>query len=693
MKIPFILVFLLFAILAQSQSKKDSISVKKNLSSITITATKSPKALDKLPMPTTVVSGKEIMQSGATTLDEVLEEQTGIITTTNYVGNQGVQLQGLDAAYTLILIDGMPVIGRSSGTLDLKRISVNDVKKVEIVRGASSSLYGSDAIGGVVNIITNKKKAVGLNGWISQKISSYNTFESTAKISYKTSTFSISNAFNYLQSDGYDLIENNGLKTVSPYKNYNYNAKANYSLSDKVFFQGNFSVFKQSQQSERTKNQNNLFGENKQKDVRVYAIAKHYLTPQITQEFDCFFTNYKTKEVLNYENGDSYSSSFFNQKLLKPEYQLSYTKNENNIIFGIGAEREGLERTDFSESPKTTSYFSFLQTDYTFYNTLNIIAGSRYDKYTLYDSEFSNKAAISLQLSEKFTFKSSIGSGYKTPDFRQLYFDFTNSINGYSVLGSTVVNDKIQQFQSEGILGDLLIPLEEIGSILQAENSLNINVGGFWEIVPQLNFDMNIFQNNIYNLIEPKLVAHKTNGSSIFTYFNVAQVRTRGLECNLKFSSNKKLKLNVGYQLLFADDMDAIQKIENGDVYALSATTGSFRLNKSDYFGLFNRSRHTFNAKLYYTFLQDYTFNLRTNYRSKFAMFDSNGNDLLDKYDQFIPAYFLWNTGVSKTYKNTTIIAGINNLMNYTNPTNLSHISGRNYFINLNIQLNKKQEK
>ena len=73
----------------------------------------------------------------------------------NFIGGEGVQMQGLDSEYTLVLIDGVPLIGRSAGTLDLSRLSVGNIKQIEIVKGASSSLYGSEALGGVINIITD----------------------------------------------------------------------------------------------------------------------------------------------------------------------------------------------------------------------------------------------------------------------------------------------------------------------------------------------------------------------------------------------------------------------------------------------------------------------------------------------------------------------------------------------------------
>ena len=75
---------------------------------------------------------------------------------TRSYGGAGVTLQGLDEKHTLILIDGDRVLGQKDGITDLSRINLDQVERIEIVRGAASALYGADALGGVVNIITRK---------------------------------------------------------------------------------------------------------------------------------------------------------------------------------------------------------------------------------------------------------------------------------------------------------------------------------------------------------------------------------------------------------------------------------------------------------------------------------------------------------------------------------------------------------
>lgn len=121
---------------------------------VVVTATRSARQLQNVPVPTTIISKEAVREQGALRLSELLAEQTGL-TLIQDLGT-GIQLQGLDAAYTLILIDGEPVIGREGGTLDLERLTVAGLERVEIVRGPLSSLYGSEALAGVINLITRE---------------------------------------------------------------------------------------------------------------------------------------------------------------------------------------------------------------------------------------------------------------------------------------------------------------------------------------------------------------------------------------------------------------------------------------------------------------------------------------------------------------------------------------------------------
>ena len=149
------LIFLTQEIFAQ-KSSTDTIEVEE-LDQVIVSGTRSQRQLSSLPLPAQLISKKQIRQINSVRLSDLLTEQTGLVTIPDFNG-EGIQMQGMDSQYSLILIDGVPLVGRSAGTLDLSRVAVGNVQQIEIVKGASSSLYGNDALGGVINIITENPK-------------------------------------------------------------------------------------------------------------------------------------------------------------------------------------------------------------------------------------------------------------------------------------------------------------------------------------------------------------------------------------------------------------------------------------------------------------------------------------------------------------------------------------------------------
>ncbi len=133
----------------QSQIKLKDTVVEQKLDEVLITATRTYRQLSSLPLPALIVSKEQISDVNSNRLDDILNEQTGLITVSEFVGGEGIQMQGLDSQYTLILIDGVPIIGRSAGTLDIGRLTVGNIKQIEIVKGASSSLYVTQDFAGL----------------------------------------------------------------------------------------------------------------------------------------------------------------------------------------------------------------------------------------------------------------------------------------------------------------------------------------------------------------------------------------------------------------------------------------------------------------------------------------------------------------------------------------------------------------
>ena len=293
------------------------------------------------------------------------------------------------------------------------------------------------------------------------------------------------------------------------------------------------------------------------------------------------------------------------------------------------------------------------------------------------------------KLSEKLTIKSSVGYGFKAPDFRQLYFDFTNATVGYTVLGYNAVTTKIPELEAEGQIANIIVPLSEFEDELNPENSISINIGLDYNPISSIKLNLNVFRNTIEDLIDTRVIANKTNGQNVFSYYNVHEVYTQGLEFNSTWKPNSNLKITGGYQLLFAKDKTAEKAFKNGEVYARETPSSpSFQLKGDDYFGLYNRSRHMANLKVFYEFTTlNLDANIRGTYRSKYGLYDTNGNTYLDTYDDFVEGYSIWDFAINKTlYKNYKLGFGIDNVFAFTDTQNISNISGRIIYGKLNIQ-------
>ncbi len=667
-----------------SQSNIDTISNTK-LEEVVVTATKTLRQLSTLPMPAKLITKDEIAKSSSTKLSDILDDQPGIFIVPDFGGGNGIQIQGLDSQYTLLLIDGSPIIGRQSGTLDLDRISIGNIEQIEIIKGSSSSLYGTDALGGVVNLITSKAKD-SISAEASYKISTFNTNDisvNLGKISQNGDNLNF--YFNSFDSNGYDLNDDSILNTVEPYKSYTGFLRYNFKKNKWSYFS---SVRIYNENQDFTLNENS-YGKNIINELGINTSINYIKNKNYKLIFENYYTNYKNDEEFRL-NQNSIEESFFNQSLFKSELRSIYTINKKNTLtFGLGFYSELLKRNNFyREEVSQNSFNYFVQYEGFIFENTNYVFGARYDQYDEYESEFSPRFAIRTQINDNISSKISIGKGFKTPDYRQLYFNFSNSISGYSVIGFNAAKEIISNLQSLGQISNLIISQDEFEGKLKPETSISFNLGFNIKTNKSTVFDINFFRNQISNLIDYKIIASKVNGQSIFSYYNLNKVYTQGIEFNSTSTVFNDIEISLGYQFLEAKDNDSKNQIKNGEVFARrTPSSPTFQIKPKDYFGLYNRSKHNFNLKISYAFKDYFDIYFKSKYRSKYGLSDSNGNNLLDDFDDFVESNLISDISISKNYKNYILTFGVENLFDYTDRENIPNYPGRIIYSKLNITL------
>ncbi len=340
----------------------------------------------------------------------------------------------------------------------------------------------------------------------------------------------------------------------------------------------------------------------------------------------------------------------------------------------------------------TTLLMALFRHEFKASDKLSLIGGLRYDKNNIYASAFSPKLAIHYKSSKAITLNASIGRGFKAPDFRQLYLNFTNTAAGsYSVFGALEAQTQVALLDKQGQIQSYENDYYKL-TTLQPEFSTGINVGAKILLSKNTFIETNIFRNDIENLIDNRLIAYYKNGAQIFSYLNVKNAYTQGFEVNASHKLNKSITITSGYQYLETADKDQIEDIKKGLVYTKDANGVSRKMLMSEYFGLPNRSKHMANFKLLYE-KNNFFFNTRIIYKSKWAVNDKDGNGLYNTNDEFAKGFIQLNSSIGHQFNQWSVQTGCDNILDYSDINNLPNMAGRTFYISLKYQITNKKNK
>ena len=600
---------------------------------VVVTGTKTERRLKDTPVITEVITRSEIEATGAENIGEVLEHRVGIVVNRDAHGD-GVQLQGLDSDYILILLDGEPQVGRIAGKLDLARIAVENVDRIEIVKGASSALFGSAAMGGVINVITRKASSP-FAAQFTNNFETHNTINSRSTVELKRDKLNALLTLAANRRNPIDLDESDPTTTIDGYQNWTHSARSEYQLTSKstVLFSGQYFAQKQEGVSE---NEGIVFDRLGDIDNFSGSVGTGYqLGSRSKLMGKIYATRYHDEStVIDRETSLTASSNVTVQDLIKGEVQFDTALGSKNQLT-VGAELifENLESQRITGGEKDVTTDSvFFQNEFRPIANLALVLGGRLDYHSEFGTHFSPKLSGMYHVTRDVTIRTSFGQGFRAPDFKDLYLDFSNSTSGYQVLGNPD---------------------------LQPESSGSWNLGVEYQFKSALLGRVHLYRNNLKNLIEAERIGTSVLGGSKFQYFNVSEAFTEGIEVELSTRSIGGFAATIGYAYLNGKDKE----------------TG---------LTLLNRSKHSGNLKLAYT-NQDTGFNvdLRGRYASRWGFFDDGDKVLED--EEYAPSNWIWNLrGSKQVLKWLKASVGVNNIFDFKIP-NFYTFTGRSFYGGLSL--------
>ena len=448
----FMVLFLLilttaFMLHAQEEGEEGTASME----DVVITATKTGQPVLDVPQHVTVITAEEIEESGVRDVAQILNRQAGV--TVEDYGSlgavQSLRLRGSTTEQVLVLIDGVRMNNAQSGTVDLSLVPVNSIERIEIVRGGTSALYGSDAVGGVINIITRKEA----DGKLKLRIEN----GSYIPQSYVTG---IGVDQEEQDAEAGDLLDAQrvGMQFSKPIGNTHFTTSGSLYTADNEF------VYKD-ENGDKRKRENaeiiggdltaalriplgsgdldvkGLFVSNKkgspgqvglfatpnaeQKDTRVQGTVGYYTDSFISDALTLNLNTYFNYYYLNYKDPDAWPAPqdskhrVYSTGIDFSQEVLSF--NFLSIVYGGNLSYDWVKSNEIGDQDRIYTGV-FLETPLYITGAFTLIPMIRYDYYSDFEGTLTYKLAANQALSSTTSLKGSISKSFRVPTFNELYW-------------------------------------------------------------------------------------------------------------------------------------------------------------------------------------------------------------------------------------------------------------------------------
>ncbi|HQF41541.1 MAG TPA: TonB-dependent receptor [Ignavibacteriaceae bacterium] len=424
------------------------------LNDVVVTATKTPTHYFEIANSISVIDSKQIQNSNSDNIFDLLKNEVGI-TYTQQGGNgtlSNINIRGANSSYTLVLIDGMEMNLTSDpgGVFDFSGLPVDNIDRIEILRGPQSTLYGSDAMAGVVNIITK-------TGSGSPKFSllteggSYNTYKAQFGLNGEIQKLNYSLSVSRTGSDGFSVADKDSGNTEKDgYTFNNLSALLGYKLSEnsRINFYSRF--IKSDMDNDRF---GGRFG-----DDPTYITKQEGLSVRIEGKVKSFDGLWDQKIGLSFVRNvrknsfdtsaasinypfyyNDYSTALYDGRKYKLDWQNDFYLGKTNILtagFDYETDQSSSDyyALNYSEKPfapeiisilpkeEASIYGIYIQHQFNWNNAFFISAGLRTDHHNKFGSQFTYRISPAFMLWETGTkIKTSIGTGFKAPSLFYLY--------------------------------------------------------------------------------------------------------------------------------------------------------------------------------------------------------------------------------------------------------------------------------
>ncbi|MCK4637876.1 MAG: TonB-dependent receptor [Bacteroidales bacterium] len=494
-----------------SQNQNDSIKVIK-LEEVVITATKFIHILKDVPIETNLITLKEIEQSGVITVSDAIRWVPGL----NISGGApfgssrrftGI-IRGLPAHYSLVLIDGKRIKGEHIHTgVNLGLVPIEMVEKIEIVKGPSCALYGSDAMGGIINIITktiSEKQTIKFGA----SYGSFNTQDYDLSYGNKFGKFGCFIAGKYTNSKGFPLILDDKKYDNQWFKQFNTLVKISYDVNDR--------------------NTINL-------NAKYYNI--NYLRKTAADindnEIDLIL-DWKTKfnEKSSLSVSTAYSEFTGSRKdannITSSGDVMYYYKLSKNHELTTGAEgrHEYFTRVGVQPGHEENIFSIYAQDEMKLGKKIRVAATVRVDMHTNLAPVVSPNGSVLFKLSDKTSIRGAVGRGFRAPSLQDRY--------EYHFYHKTYYRDG--------------------NSGLKPEFSISYSVGLEQQITKNLLGRISVFRNDFSNMIVVLPTGeYETDSIPIYRRQNIKTALTQGIETEFRYKWNN-LNIVVGYTYLDTKD-------------------------------------------------------------------------------------------------------------------------------------------